>query len=111
MAALNRVGTTVQVAEADPAALSRAATVRAAEAADPVVGATVREAEAGLAVVEAIVRAVVADPVVVESTAQVAEADPVEGRADSAEAGRATTAAERFAASALTRSNILTTRT
>lgn len=82
----------VQAVAADPAALSRAATVQVAEA-DPVVEAFVREAEA--------------DPV----AATVREAaDPVEGRADSAEAGRATTAAERFAASALTRSNTLTTR-
>ncbi len=93
MAALKRVEAIVQAAEADPAALSRAATVQAAEA-DPVVEAFVREAEA--------------DPVV-EATVREA-ADPVEGRADSAEAGRATIAAERFAASALTRSNTLTTR-
>ena len=81
----------VQAVAADPAALSRAATVQAAEA-DPA-AAFVREAEA--------------DPV--EATVREA-ADPVEGRVDSAEAGRATTAAERFAASALTRSNTLTTR-
>ena len=94
MAALKRVEAIVQAAEADPVALSRAATVREAEA-DPVEAAFVREAEAGP---------------VVAATVREAEADPVEGRADSAEAGRATIAAERFAASALTRSNTLTTR-
>ena len=94
MAALNRVEAIVQAAAADPAALSRAATVQAVVA-DPVVAAIVREAEADPAA-EAIVREA---------------ADPVEGRADSAEAGRATTAAERFAASVLTRSNTLITRT
>lgn len=74
-----------------------AATVREAEEEDPVVAAIVREAEE-------------ADPVA-EATVREAEADPVEDRADSVGAGRATIAAERFAASAWTISSTLITRT
>lgn len=95
MAALSRAVAIVQAVAADPAAPSRAATVQVAVAAGPVGEAIVREAEAG--------------PVVVATVR--AEADPAEGRADSAEAGRATTAAERFAASAWTISSTLITKT
>ena len=85
-----------QAAVADPAVPSRAAdTVQVAVAAGPAVAAIVREAEAG--------------PVAVATVR--AEADPAEGRVDSAEAGRATTAAERFAASVWTISSTLITRT
>lgn len=75
-----------------------------------------------LAVVEDTAREVVADPVAVatvrvegagpavEVTVRVV-ADPADGRADSGEEGRATTAVERSAASALTVSNTLITRT
>ena len=74
----------VQAAEADPAVPSRAAdTVQVAVAVGPAVAAIVREAGAGLEA-EATVRA---------------EADPAEGRGDSAEAGRATIAVARSAAS------------
>ena len=69
---------------------------------------TVRVAEAADPVAEAIVQAAVAGP---EVGAIVREAaDPVEGRADSDEADRATTAVERFAASAWTISNTLITK-
>ena len=73
--------------EAGPAVRNRAADIVPA-AAGPVVEATVPE-EAGR-VEEAIARA---------------EADPAAGRAVFDEAGRATTAAGRFVASAWTRSN------
>ena len=71
--------------------------VREAEA-GPVVEVTVQGAEAGPVVV-ATVQGEVADQVA--ATAQVA-ADPEDGRAVFDEAGRATTAAERFAASVWT---------
>ncbi len=96
MAALSRAAAIVQAVAADPAAPSRVAvTVLEVEEADPVGEAIVLEAEAGQ---------------VAEATVRVG-ADPAEGRADSDEAGRATTVAERFAASALTRSSTLITRT
>ena len=94
MAALSRAAI-VQAVAADPAAPSRVAAIVQVEVAGQAVAAIVREAEAGQ---------------VAEATVREAE-DPVEGRADSAEAGRATTAAERFAASVLTRSSTLITRT
>ena len=72
-----------------------------AEEADPVVEVTAQVAEAGQ-VAEATVQAVVEGPAV---------ADPAEDREVSDEAGRATTVAERFAASAWTISSTLIIKT